>query len=219
MEFNGEFELEGVSTEEAWLVLSDPVAVQQALPGCKFLTRIEGEGFNFDEYEPEEDTGTLPDVPEVVAERAFTTDEEYAALMQVGVGSIKPNFETRVTIDERDYPSMHASGRGSSSGSAFTMTASMTVSETDDGASVEWTAETDISGRVAQMGQRVLNPVANKVVNQFFNNIEEQMLALREQTTKEADTEGREAEETHTESRDTGEKTRFANRIREVLKI
>lgn len=104
MEFDGEFELEGVAAEEAWLVLSDPVAVQQALPGCKFLARIEGEGFNFDEYEPEEDRETLPDDPEVVAERAFTAGEEYTVLMQVGVGNIKPNFETRVTIDERDRP-------------------------------------------------------------------------------------------------------------------
>lgn len=179
MEFSGEFELEGVSAEEAWLVLSDPVAVRKALPGCKFLTRVTDEDFNFDEFEPGEEPPTMPEAdPEDVAERAFEEGEEYAALMQVGVGSVKPKFESRVHIDEREYPSMRASGSGSSSGSAFEMTSFMTISETDTGSKIEWSAETDISGRIAQMGQRMLKPVANKVVNQFFGSIEDQMQAV-----------------------------------------
>lgn len=185
MEFSGEFELEGVSAEEAWLVMSDPVAVRKALPGCKFLTRVEDDDFNFDEYEPEEAVPTLPEAdPEDVAERAFREGEKYAALMKVGVGSVKPEFEAWVTIDERDGENrtMRASGSGSSSGSAFEMTSRMTISETEAGSKIEWTAEADISGRIAQMGQRLLNPVANKVVNQFFNNIEEQMQAAVEET-------------------------------------
>jgi carbon monoxide dehydrogenase subunit G len=225
MEFNDTFELEGVSTEEAWLVLSDPMAIQQALPGCKFLTRIDGEAFNFDEHEPEQESETAVEHdPEVVEERAFATGEEYAALMEVGVGSVKPSFETRITIDECDYPSMRASGSGSSSGSAFTMNADMSVSETEDGTKVEWTAEIDISGRVAQMGQRVLNPVANKVVNQFFNNIEEQILALEERNAQEGDVHGEddvgeESSEEDVESREKSEPTGLTGRIREVLKI
>lgn len=191
MEFSGEFELEGVSTEEAWLVLSDPVALRKAAPGCKYLTRVEDEGFNFDDYEPGEDPPTLPEAdPEVVAERAFAAGEEYAALLQVGVGSVEPVFEARVTIDEREYPTMRASGHGTSSGSAVDGSASMTVSETEDGTLIEWTAETNISGRLAQMGQRVLNPVANKLVNQFFDDIEEQMQAVEEAEAAEEAEEG-----------------------------
>ncbi|NIS34305.1 MAG: carbon monoxide dehydrogenase, partial [Actinobacteria bacterium] len=41
MEFNGTFELEGVTEEEAWLALSDPVLIRQALPGCQFLTKVD----------------------------------------------------------------------------------------------------------------------------------------------------------------------------------
>lgn len=188
MEFSGEFELEGVSVEEAWLVLSDPIGIRKAAPGCKFITRVDDE-FNFDTYEPEpRDVKTLPEAdPEVVAERAFEEGEEYAVLMEIGVGSVKPTFETHVTIDEREYPTMEASGSGSSSGSAFTMNASMTLLETETGVRIDWYAETDISGRLAQMGQRLLNPVANKVVNEFFTNIEQQMLEVEE---KEASDEG-----------------------------
>lgn len=179
MEFSGEFELEGVSAEEAWLVLSDPVAVRKALRGCKFLTKVEDEDFNFDDYEPEEDVPTLPEADhELVAERAFEEGDEYAALMKLGVGSVKPEFESRIRIVEREFPSMRATGSGSSSGSAFEMTSGMTISETETGAKVEWSAETDISGKIAQMGQRMLKPVANKVVNDFFENIEAQMQAV-----------------------------------------
>ncbi len=51
----------------------------------------------------------------------------------------------------------------------------MQLAETEDGVAVDWQAQTDVFGRVAQMGQRVINPVANRVVNRFFGNIEDQL--------------------------------------------
>jgi hypothetical protein len=175
MEFNGEFELDGVSAEEAWIVLSDPVAVRNALKGCRYIVRADDD-FNFDEYEPEEDVPTLPDAdPDVVAERAFEQGGEYAALMQVGVGSVKPRFETRVTIAEREFPRMVATGGGDASSSSFEMESGMEIHDTDTGSTVEWWTNADVSGRVAQMGGRVLKPVANKIVNDFFTDIQSQM--------------------------------------------
>jgi hypothetical protein len=184
MEFNGEFELEGVSPEEAWIVLSDPIAVRDALKGCKYIVPADDD-FNFDEYEPEEDVQTLPDAdPDVVTERAFREGQEYAALMQVGVGSVKPRFETRVTIQERDFPRMVATGGGDASSSSFEMESGMELHETETGSRVEWWTEADVSGRIAQMGGRVLKPVADKIVNNFFSNIQTQMSDV------EADDEG-----------------------------
>lgn len=176
MEFSGEFELEGIEPEEAWIVLSDPVAVRDALKGCRYIVPIEDDGFNFDEYEPEEDVPTLPDVdPDVVVERAFEEGGEYAALMQIGVGSVKPRFETRVTITEREFPRMVATGGGAASDSSFEMESGMTILETDDGSKVEWWTGTEVTGRIAQLGGRVLNPVADKIVTQFFTNVQQQM--------------------------------------------
>jgi hypothetical protein len=51
----------------------------------------------------------------------------------------------------------------------------MHLAETDDGVDVEWWTEADVFGRVAQMGQRVINPVANRVVNRFFEQIQAQL--------------------------------------------
>ena len=186
MEFDGEFELDGVPPEKAWIVLSDPMAVRDSLKGCQYITPMDDD-FNFDEYEAEEDVEMLPDAdPEVVADRAFVAGQKYAALMQVGVGSVKPRFETTVTIDERDDGEfeMLASGGGDASGSSFSMNSGMKIHELDggEGSRIEWWTEADISGRIAQLGSRVINPVANKIVNNFFGSIEQQMTDVDEET-------------------------------------
>lgn len=179
MEFDGSFELEDIPPAQAWIVLSDPVAVRNALRGCRFITPMD-EDFSWDDYEPPADVETLPDAdPAVVAERAFREGQEYAALMQIGVGSVKPRFETVVTIEDRDDEAfeMVASGGGSASDSRFTMTSGMTIEplEEESGSRIEWWVEADISGRIAQLGSRVIKPVADKIVGDFFSEIESQM--------------------------------------------
>ena len=184
MEFEGDFELEAIPPEQAWLVLSDPIAVQQALRGCKFITPMD-ESFAWDDFEPPTDVETLPAAdPAVVMERAFEEGQEYAALMQVGVGSVKPRFESTVTIEDRDDEdfTMVASGGGSASDSRFDMTSGMQIEPLDgtEGSRVDWWVEADISGRIAQLGSRVIDPVADKIIGDFFGEIESQMLEVEE---------------------------------------
>lgn len=187
MRFNGTFELEDATTEEVWLALSDPVMVKHALPGCQFLLPVDDDDVDWAELRERaeaagEDPPTLPEADvETVAERAFEEGGQYAALMELGVGSVNPTFETIVTITEREFPEMYASGEGSASNSSFEMESGMTLSETDDGVAVEWWTEADVFGRVAQMGQRVMNPVANRVVNRFFSSIEEELTDIGEE--------------------------------------
>ena len=188
MEFNGTFDLDDVTAEEAWLALSDPVLIRQALPGCQFLTRVDDpDSVDFDALAEAASGEELPPVlpeadPEDVMDRALQTGETYAALMEVGVGSVKPTFRTFVTIESRDFPEMVATGEGSASNSSFEMRSGMTLVETDDGVTVEWWAESDVFGRVAQMGQRVLNPVANQVVNRFFKRVQKQLAGLSDES-------------------------------------
>ncbi|ELY36664.1 CoxG family protein [Natronorubrum tibetense] len=186
MEFDGEFELEEVPPEKAWIVLSDPVAVRNSLKGCTYITPMDDD-FSFDDYEADEDLETLPEADaEDVAERAFVEGKEYAALMQVGVGSVKPRFETSVMIQERDEEdfTMTATGSGTASGSSFSMNSGMQIYPLEDGegSRIEWWTEADISGRIAQLGSRVIEPVANKIVGNFFSDIEQQMTDVDEET-------------------------------------
>ncbi|MFT4921303.1 MAG: carbon monoxide dehydrogenase subunit G [Haloarculaceae archaeon] len=185
MEFSGEFELSDVPPDDAWIMLSDPVAVRNSLKGCRYITPMDDE-FSFEDYEAAEGLETLPKAdPEEVVERVFEEGVTYAALMQVGVGSVKPRFESQITIDERDGDAyrMRATGGGSASSSNYELEAWMEITETDDGSAVEWGAETDIAGRIAQLGNRVIDPVADKIVNNFFTSIEQQMSDVEETDT------------------------------------
>lgn len=194
MEFSDTFEIEGVTTEEVWLALSDPVLIEEALPGCQFLVRVEDlddedpDEVDFDalveEAGDEEKPPTLPEAdPDDVAARAFEEGGRYATIVGVQVGSVNPSFETVVTITKREFPEMHATAEGGSSNSSFELDSGMTLAETDDGVEVDWWAETDVFGQVARMGQRVMNPVANQVVNRFFSDVEDRIAEVDEESS------------------------------------
>jgi len=188
MEFSGTFTLEGAAVEEVWLAFSDPYMIKNALPGCQFLVEVDSgdpDDIDFDALAEEaaesEDPPILPDAdPEDVAARAFEEGGHYAALMQISVGSVKPQFRTVVTIDRREMPEMDASGKGQSGDSSFEMDSWMVLTETDEGVDVEWGAEADVFGRIANMGQRILNPVANRVVKRFFKKVQSQLSEVSE---------------------------------------
>jgi carbon monoxide dehydrogenase subunit G len=217
MEFSGTFELEDTTVAEVWLALSDPVMIESALPGCQFLVEVDTDDPDFDQLQQEseeaEDREMTAD-PEIIESRAFEEGRMYAALLQLSVGSVSPTFRTVVTIDEREKPRMEASGEGSASSSSFEMRSWMELSETQDGGvSVDWNSEADVFGRIAQMGQRVINPVANRVIKRFFSDIQSQIqeLALaaeKEATRAQGKTEPQtetEADEAATETGDAGD--------------
>ena len=180
MEFEGTFTIEDVSAEEVWLTLSDPVLIKQSLPGCQFLRQVEDpDNVDFEslrDAEPEADPETLPAAElDDVSERAFVEGRHYAALMQLSVGSVKPSFRTVVTIDERAFPAINAFGEGSAGDSSFEMSSGMALIETNEGVDTEWHAEADVFGKIAQMGQRVISPVADRVVARFFESVEDRL--------------------------------------------
>lgn len=194
MEFSGTFELEDATVETVWLALSDPAMVQHALPGCELLVRVDEADPDFDELR-ERHAGDPPELtadPDVIEGRAFEEGTTYAALVETSVGSVSPSFETVVTIDERAEPYMAASGEGTAGNSSFEMESWMELSATDGGVAVEWSAEADVFGRLAQMGQRMINPVANRMTKRFFGNLQDQLADLEAEA--DADDEGSESE-------------------------
>lgn len=190
MHFDGTFEIEDATIDEVWTALSDPVMVRDALPGCEFVVEVDDEDPDFDELRDrvaEEERPEPTTDPAVMEERAIREGGIYAALMEVGVGSVNPTFETVITVIEREPYRMNAEGEGSASGSSFEVEAGMELSETDGGVAVEWWADAEVFGKIAQMGQRVINPVTNRMVKQFFGNVQDQIEALhREEAGEEA---------------------------------
>jgi carbon monoxide dehydrogenase subunit G len=180
MEFSGTFELDDVTTDVVWLALSDPHLIWDTLPGCQFIARVEDDDPDFEalreEYDGREPELTLD--PDVIDERAFEEGATYAALLEVSLGSVSPTFRAVGTVDERAEPRMVASGEGSSGDSSFEGRAEMELTETGEGVAVDWQAEADVFGRIAQMGQRVVSPAANRIVKRFFGSLQETVAEL-----------------------------------------
>lgn len=210
MHFDGTFELDGTTREEVWLALSDPILVRNALPGCEFLVEVDDPDPDFEELREanaDRDWETSMD-PNVVAERSFEEGGHYAALMEISVGSVNPSFETVVTITDREFPDMLAEGQGESGNSSFEMESGMSLEEVDDSVGVEWWTEADVFGRISQMGQRMINPVANRVVKRFFQRVQDQVEEMGAEDPAETSPEG------HSEP-DAG----LTNRIRDRMGI
>ncbi len=187
MEFTGETTLEGIPPDEAWMFLTDPVAIRKSLRGCKYITPMD-EDFSFDDYEPDESRATIPKADyQEVRMRSFEEGQSYAALMETGIGPVTPRFEAQLTVEERDDARhrMVASGEGNSSNSSFEMEAEMTIKETDGGSMIDWDAQADVFGRLEQLGGRVIEPATDEIVNDFFDNIDR--LLTKKPTTSEGD--------------------------------
>jgi len=179
MEFSGAFELPGVPPQVAVRVLTDPRAIERAVPGCEYI--VPADGHDFDAYEHDSNADTVPDAdPEAVEARAFQAGETYVALTRIGVKNINPTFESHVTIEQRDGHSMRATGQGSTAESEYTMETTVDIEETPDGSVVEWAIEITLSGKIGQFNDLVLHSIGNRVIENFAENLEGQMQAAAE---------------------------------------
>lgn len=120
--------------------------------------------------------------PDVLAECAPGTDSismesphEVTATIAVGVGSVKPTFDVEMLVTRADRPELlEMQADGSASRNAFDAVAEMNLEEREDGGTTaHWSARTDVSGMIASMGQRALGSVTDKLVNDFFEDLEE----------------------------------------------
>lgn len=119
-------------------------------------------------------TDVLADCAPGCAEMRLQSPHAIEAVMAVGVGSVKPEFDVDVTVTRADYPhALEMEAVGHAPRNEFETTASMYLVENDDGGTtVEWTATADVSGTIASMGGRALKSVTNQLVGTFFSCME-----------------------------------------------
>lgn len=118
--------------------------------------------------------------PDVLAECAPGCEEmhlaspsEIDAVLSVGVGSVKPTFDVDVTVTQADRPeTLEMVATGADNRSSFEAVAEMVLVENGEGTTAEWRAEANVSGLIASLGQRALGSVTNRLVNNFFENVE-----------------------------------------------
>ncbi len=126
------------SRETVWAKLNDTDVLKACIPGCEELTK--------------------------------TSDTEFEAIAVNKIGPVKAKFKGKVTLSDLDPPNGYKiSGQGDGGVAGFAKGgAVVTLTPKDDGTLLSYTVEAQIGGKLAQLGQRLINGVAKKLADDFF---------------------------------------------------
>jgi carbon monoxide dehydrogenase subunit G len=102
-----------------------------------------------------------------------TDATHYKATAKVGIGFISARFHVNLELAEQEPPERAViKARGQAPGSAVDATAEMRLSEASEGQTVmDWTADVAIAGSLANVGARLIEGTANKMIAQTFDCI------------------------------------------------
>ena len=126
-----------------WEAFLDPERLRQALPGCEKLEKI--------------------------------GEDEYKATLKAGVGAVKGTFEGKVRLFDLQPPQSYRMTVEGSGGPGFLRgEAVMTLSDgADGGTTISYTADVQVGGLIAGVGQRMLGGVSKMMADQFFTRMTE----------------------------------------------
>ncbi|TCT02713.1 SRPBCC family protein [Aquabacter spiritensis] len=129
-----------VAREKVWEALNDPEMLKRCIPGCEELERV--------------------------------ADNELRALVVAKVGPVKAKFKGKVFLADLDPPAGYRiSGEGDGGIAGFAKGgARVDLAETSVGTLLTYTAEAQIGGKLAQLGQRLVAGTAKKTADEFFQN-------------------------------------------------
>ena len=98
------------------------------------------------------------------------SDTNFKCTVRAGVGMIRGNFNFDINWNNIDEPT-HAEmvANGNAAGSAVQMNSTLDLSDTDDGGTLmKWSANVRVSGKLAGVGGRLMNPVADRMTKDIF---------------------------------------------------
>jgi uncharacterized protein len=125
--------------EKVWAALNDPTVLKQCIPGCQSL------------------------------EMSSPTDMTATVIFRVG--PVKATFGGKVTLSDLDPPnSYRISGEGSGGVAGFAK-GGATVrleAESPDVTILHYEVDAQIGGKLAQLGQRLIDSTAKKLAGEFF---------------------------------------------------
>ena len=104
--------------------------------------------------------------------------DEYKATMKIGVAAVKGTFEGKVRITDKKAPESYRMGVEGSGGPGFVRgEAAITLSDSATGTRVAYSADVQVGGLIAGVGQRMLGGVSKMMADQFFNRMTELLQA------------------------------------------
>jgi uncharacterized protein len=129
-----------VPPQTVWQKLNDPMTLKACIPGCEQLDK--------------------------------TSDTEFQAVATVKIGPVKAKFKGRVTLSDLDPPNGYKiSGQGDGGVAGFAKGgATVKLTPKNGGTLLAYNVDAQIGGKLAQLGQRLVNGAAKKVADDFFAN-------------------------------------------------
>ena len=100
--------------------------------------------------------------------------DEYKATLKIGVAAVKGTFEGKVRLLDKKAPESYRLAAEGSGGPGFVRSDTViTLSDIEDGTRVSYTADVQVGGLIAGVGQRMLGGVSKMMADQFFNRMGE----------------------------------------------
>jgi hypothetical protein len=129
--------------QEVWEAFLDPERLRQAIPGCEKLEAV--------------------------------GEDDYRATMRVGVAAVKGTFEGRVRLADKQPPDRYRLAVEGSGGPGFLRgdTLISLADAPEGGTTVSYSADVQVGGLIAGVGQRMLGGVARMMADQFFGRMAE----------------------------------------------
>ena len=105
-------------------------------------------------------------------------NDEFKATMKVGVGGVKGTFEGKVRLTEKNPPDSYRMAVEGTGGPGFVRGETLiTLSDIPGGTRVSYTADVQVGGLIASVGQRMLGGVSKMMADKFFNKMSELLQA------------------------------------------
>jgi carbon monoxide dehydrogenase subunit G len=122
-----------------WAKLNDAEVLKQCIPGCEELNK--------------------------------TSDTEFNAVATIKIGPVKAKFKGRVHLSDMDPPNGYKiSGEGEGGVAGFAKGGAVVkLTDKDGGTLLSYDVESQIGGKLAQLGQRLVQGTAKKLADDFFN--------------------------------------------------
>jgi carbon monoxide dehydrogenase subunit G len=128
-----------------WDALNDPSILKACLPGCESVERTGPEGFK--------------------------------VVVAAAIGPLRARFNGALKITEAQAPQscvMVFEGQGGAVGFGKG-SSSVDLRETADGTELSYSAKAQVGGKLAQVGSRLIDSVAKKMSDDFFESLRRQM--------------------------------------------
>lgn len=126
---------------EVYAALNDGEILRRCIPGCESLEK--------------------------------KSDTELAAKITLKIGPVKASFSGEVTLSNLNPPHSYSiSGKGSAGAAGVAKgSADVSLQEKDGGTLLGYKVNVQISGKIAQLGSRLIDSTAKRLAGQFFENL------------------------------------------------